>query len=135
MIYENAVAGLGFVLRIVDSKFANVSQRRDASFFEVAGQRFVYALRLDEFDQTQLHRVVAIYVFRPPLDYHARSCLQNRAGNRGTVVGEHLRHAKFYSEYAVDCHFVRSFLPPKKAVQVRSLATSVTCRCARVQKP
>ncbi len=37
MIYENSVAGLGFILRIVDSKFSDVSQRRDASLLEVTG--------------------------------------------------------------------------------------------------
>src|SRR5271169_5420464 len=38
VIHQDAVAGLGFILRIVDSEFSDVSQRRHASLLEVAGQ-------------------------------------------------------------------------------------------------
>src|SRR5580704_336457 len=109
VIHQNSIPWLGFILRIGNSKFADISQRSDTSLLEVPGHRFVHPLRLDELDQSQLHCVVAIFVFRPPLHYHARAGLQHGARNRRAVFGEYLRHAKFYSEYSVDRHFVRSF--------------------------
>src|ERR1700733_15462844 len=38
MIHQDSVARLGFILGVVDPKFANVSQRRHACFFEMSGQ-------------------------------------------------------------------------------------------------
>src|ERR1700735_3528172 len=69
MIHQDSVARLGFILGVVDPKFANVSQRRHACFFEMSCQCFIDALRLDEFDEAQLRRVVAILVLRSPLNY------------------------------------------------------------------
>src|ERR1700722_15407204 len=91
-IYEDAVAGLCFVLRIVDAKFAKVSQRSHAGLFEMAGQSLIHALRLDEFHQSQLHRVVSVFVFGPSLNHNARASLQHGARNRSAVFSEDLRH-------------------------------------------
>src|ERR1700723_2292995 len=91
-IYQYAVTGLGFVLRIVDAKFAKISQWSHASLFEMASQCLVHTLRLDEFHQPQLHRVVSVFVFGPSLNHNARAGLQHSARNRGAVFGKHLRH-------------------------------------------
>src|SRR5271156_884280 len=105
-VHEHAIAGLGFVLRIFNADFAHVTQRRHAGLLEMPGLRLVHALRLDEFNQAELHRVVTVFIFRAPLHHHARARLQNRARHRRAVIGEDLRHSQFDSEYAVHCHFV-----------------------------
>src|SRR3984957_12617114 len=109
-IHQYAVAGLGFVLRIFNAKFAKVSQWSNASLFEMAGQCLVHTLRLDEFHQSQLHRVVSVFVFGPSLNHHARTGLEDSARNRGAVFGKDLGHPQVYSQYSVDGHFARSFL-------------------------
>src|ERR1700693_1775398 len=70
-IHQHAVAGLGFVLGIVDAKFAKVSQGSHASLFKMTGQSLIHTLRLDEFHQTQLHCVVSVFVFSPSLNHDA----------------------------------------------------------------
>jgi hypothetical protein len=78
----------------------------------MAGARLVHALRLDEFDQTQLHRFIAVLTLRSSLHYDARSRLQHSAWYGRAIVRENLGHPQLDSKYAVDRHFVRSFLPP-----------------------
>jgi hypothetical protein len=58
----------------------------------MAGQRLVHALRLDELDETELHGIVPVLIFRPPLDDDARARLQHRAWHCRAVVSKHLRH-------------------------------------------
>src|SRR5580704_2844610 len=92
VIHQHAVAGLGFVLGIFDAKFAEIPKRSYAGLFEMTRSSLVHALRLDEFHQTQLHGIVAIFISSPPLNDHTRTRLQNGARNGGAVFSKHLRH-------------------------------------------
>src|ERR1700674_3236654 len=109
-VHQDAVAGLRFVLRIFQAEFAEVAHGRDVGLLEMSGEGLGDALRLDEFHQAELHRLIAVFIFGPPLYDDAGPCLKNGAGYSRAVIGEDLRHAEFDSEYAGDCHFVRSFL-------------------------
>src|ERR1700761_4826965 len=109
-VHQHAVAGLRFVLRILDANLAEVAHRSHVGLLEVAGAGLVHTLRLDEFHQAELNGVVSVLIFRAALDDHARAGLQHRARHRRAVFGEDLGHAELDTENSVDCHFVRSFL-------------------------
>jgi len=54
IFHQHAVSDFRFVLRFRDAYFPHDLQRSHVGFLEVAGHRFVDALRLDEFDEAKL---------------------------------------------------------------------------------
>src|SRR5215469_9970910 len=109
-LHQHAVANFGFVFRFAKSHFVKHFHRRDVGLLEMPGHGLVHPLRLDEFDQAQLRRLVAVFVFRAALHHHARAGLQNRAADQAAVFGKDLRHAQLDSDDSVDCHcFVSRF--------------------------
>src|SRR6266566_1303598 len=122
-VHQHAVANLGLVARFLDAHFTEQFHRRDARAFVMARHSLVHALRLDEFDEAQLHGVIAVFAFRAALDDHARSRLQHRASHQCAVWLEHLGHPQLDSENSVDCHSLlrpRFQLPFKRDPSLRS---------------
>src|SRR5580658_6489583 len=107
---QHAIADLRLVFRVLNAHFADVAHRGHARLLVMSGLGLVHALRLHKFNQAQLHRVVAVLVFRAALHHHARAGLQHRARNGRAVIGEDLRHPQLDSQYSVDSHVSRSFL-------------------------
>src|SRR5271168_2594936 len=113
ILHQHAIPGLGFILGIVNANLFQITQRRHIRLLEMSSARLVHPLRLDEFHQAQLYRLVAIRGLRAALHHHARPGLQDGARNSRAVVRENLRHPQLDSQYAIDCHLVSSFLPPE----------------------
>src|SRR5216684_2845799 len=104
ILNQHAVAHLGLVLRFLDADFLQHFHRRNIGLFEMPRHSLVYALRLDEFHETQLCSLITVILFRPALHHHARPCLQNRAPRQCAVLQEDLRHAQLDSDNSVDRH-------------------------------
>src|SRR5262249_49118886 len=78
-------------------------------FLEMPGHGLVDALRLDEFDESELHCFVTVFFLGAPLHDDTRARLQHGATHQGAVVLEDLRHAQLDSDNSVDRHRVFSF--------------------------
>src|SRR5690348_8177564 len=130
-IHQNAVARLSLVLRILQANLAEVPHRRDARLFEMARQRLVDPLRLNEFHEAQLDGIVAIFVHCAPLHHHAWARLQHRARHRRAIIGEDLRHAELDSENSIDCHRVYSLLWPCRGADCLALLHRLHYACSR----
>src|SRR6185312_5603228 len=120
-IHQHAVAGLCLVLRILQANLAKVPHRRNASLFEMAGQRLVDPLRLDKFHEAQLDSVIAVLIHRAPLHHDTWAGLQHRERHCCAVIGEDLCHAEFDSENSIDCHRVYSLLWPCRGADCLAL--------------
>src|SRR3989442_440416 len=84
----------------------------------MARHSLVHALRLDEFDEAQLHRVLAVLAFHAALHDGAWSRLQHRASHQRAVWLEHLGHPQLDSENSVDCHAVFLFSPETRVPSI-----------------
>src|SRR5271165_1475691 len=104
ILHQHAIADLRLVLRFPDANLLENLHRRNVGLLEVPGHGLVHTLRLDEFHQAELRGVVAVLLFRAPLDYHAGTRLQHRATHQVAVCGEDLRHTQLDSDNPVDCH-------------------------------
>src|SRR5271165_1546525 len=61
-VHQNAIARLGLVLGVCDLHFAQTPHGCNAGLLEMPSERFRKPLRLDELDETELHRVVTVFV-------------------------------------------------------------------------
>src|SRR5580704_5262712 len=106
--HQHAIANLRFVFRLFQTNFAHDLHGRHVGLLEVSSQRLVHALRLHEFHQTQLRRVVAILRFGASLHHNTRARLKHRATYQVAVFREDLRHAQLDTDNSVDRHFLVS---------------------------
>src|SRR3989442_1285121 len=84
----------------------------------MARHSLVHALRLDEFDEAQLHRVLAVLAFHAALHDGAWSRLQHRASHQRAVWLDRLSHPQLDSENSVDCHAVFLFSPETRVPSI-----------------
>src|SRR5207302_6852567 len=103
-VHEHAVADFGVIARLFQTDLAQHAHRREVGLFEMAGHGLRDALWLHEFDQTQLHRVVAVGLLTAALHDDTRSRLQHRAGHGRAIVGKHPRHAQLDSDNSLHSH-------------------------------
>src|SRR5215472_5531003 len=122
--HQHAVADFGFVFRFAKAHFVKHFHRRNVGFLEVPRHSLIYALRLDEFDQTKLRGFIAVLVFRAALHHYTRSRLQHRAADQAAVFGEDLRHAQLDSDDSVDGHCFISRFRSMSTLDYRILAAS-----------
>src|SRR5262249_14639933 len=78
LVYQHLVARLQVVVTGAQRELPEELRAVHTGLLQVARRRFVDALRLDEFHQTQLHRIVSVRGGRLALRHHARTRLQQR---------------------------------------------------------
>src|SRR6516165_9602565 len=66
--------------------FAGEFGRRDIGFLEMARHRLIHALGFDEFDETKLNGIVAVFLFRLFLNNNTWSSLDDSDRHDGSVV-------------------------------------------------
>src|SRR5438552_418364 len=81
--------------------------RCDVGLFEMSRHRFRDAFRFHKLDESKLHGIVAVLLFRLSLDDNAGTRLNHGNGNNGSVIVQQLRHADFLPQYPRN-HFVCS---------------------------
>ena len=70
----------------------------------MAGHGLRDALGLHEFDQPQLHGIVAVGLLAATLNDNARPSLQHRAGHSRAIVGKYPSHAQLDSDNSIHSH-------------------------------
>src|SRR6185369_14477957 len=98
LVHQHLVAGLQIAGAAVEAKFANELRSLHPGLLQMPRRRLVDAGRLDEFEQAELHRVVAVGGGRLALHHHARSGLEQSDRNHLPVRPEYLRHADLSSK-------------------------------------
>src|SRR5438105_8253191 len=101
-VNQHAVSWFGLVAvpagRInLDVNLAKKSHRRKVMLAKVSLHAFAQPRFLDELDQANLRRLVAVFGRGLTLSDHARAGLQDRRRADVTLVIEQLRHADFFS--------------------------------------
>src|ERR1035441_9364779 len=98
LIHQHLVAGLEIVVAGAQRELAHELGALHAGLLEMAGGGLVDAPRLHEFEQAQLHRVIAVGSGRLALHHHAGTRLQQRHRHGLSVRPEHLRHSYFLAK-------------------------------------
>ena len=77
--------------------FTDKTRRRGIVLFEVAGHRFVDPFWFHELNESELHGVVTVLLFRLLLNDDAGAGLNNGNRNDGSVILQQLRHTDFFA--------------------------------------
>ena len=96
-IDHHLVAGIRRFVAL-NGYFTNETRRRGIRLFEMAGHWFVHALRFDELDKPELHRVISIVLSRLLLNNDARPGLNHGYRHNRSVVLQQLSHADFLAQ-------------------------------------
>src|SRR5207244_11539235 len=70
----------------------------DTGLLHAARRGLIDALRLDELDQTELNRIVAVRGRRLALHHHARPGLEQSNRHHLSIRPEHLRHSNLLAK-------------------------------------
>src|SRR5579859_3848326 len=98
LIHQHLVAGLQIAVAAVELELADELRAFDPGLLEMPGGRLIDARRLDELEQPQLDRVVAIGGRRLALHHHARPRLEQSDRNHLPVRPENLRHPDLFAK-------------------------------------
>src|SRR5262249_21469156 len=110
LIHQNLIAGLQIVIARTEPELAQELRTFHTGLLQMSGGRLVDALRLDELDQSELDRVVAISGRRLTLDHHTWTGLEQRHRHDLPIRPEHLRHSNLFTQNAWS-HIKSSQLP------------------------
>src|SRR5688500_17675931 len=86
----------------LDAHFAEDSNWRNIGLLEMPIHRLGHAFGLNEFDESKLHRVVAIFLGCLLLNDDARPRLHDGHRNNGSIVLDQLGHSDFLTNESVN---------------------------------